>query len=139
MAVRRNTRQSFKAAAKQIERLSMKLRKKTISGLRVIGEEIMLDVKASRSGAGVPVDEGTLRSTGRVEGPKHDEVELSFGGAAAPYALEQHENVSLRHTVGEARYLVRGLDRWQANGASVKRALADLNRAVEEVARRRSR
>ena len=139
MAVRRNTRQSFKAAAKQIERLSMKLRKKTISGLRVIGEEIMLDVKASRSGRGVPVDKGTLRSTGRVEGPKHDEVELSFGGAAAPYALEQHENVSLRHTVGEARYLVRGVDRWQANGASVKRALADLNRAVEEVARRRSR
>ncbi len=139
MAVRRNTRQSFKAAAKQIERLSTKLRKKTISGLRVIGEEIMLDVKASRPGRGVPVDKGTLRSSGRVEGPKHNEVELSFGSASAPYALEQHERVDLRHTVGEARYLVRGLDRWQANGASVKRALADLNRAVEEVARRRSR
>ncbi len=136
---RSRTQQSFKAAAKRIERLSTKLKKKNISGLRVIGEEIMLDVKASRPDRGVPVDKGTLRSSGRVEGPKNDEVELSFGSAAAPYALEQHESVHLRHTVGEARYLVRGVDRWQKNGASVRRAMNELTRAIEEVAQRRGK
>jgi hypothetical protein len=94
----------------------------------------MLDVKASRPGEGVPVDTGALRSTGRVEGPKNDEVELSFGGAAAPYALKVHEeDPERRHTVGEHRYLVRGMDRWRQNGASVRRALAHLKVAVDRL------
>ncbi len=129
---KRKTKQSFAKAAKQIEKLAVGIHGKAIFGLRLIGEEIMLDVKAARPGAGVPVDEGTLRSTGRVEGPKHDEVELSFGGAAAPYALEQHENMELHHTVGEARYLVRGLERWQRDGASVRKALAALSLAAKQ-------
>jgi hypothetical protein len=120
------TRQSFAKAAKQIEKLAPAIHGKAISGLRLIGEEIMLDVKSSRSGAGVPVDEGTLRSTGRVEGPKNDEVELSFGGAAAPYALEQ-----------QARYLVRGIDRWRRDGASVRRAMRALSLDVEREIRQR--
>ncbi len=132
------TEASFRAAAHKIESAGHQLGEKNISGLRRIGEEIMLDVKAARPGAGVPVATGTLRSSGRVEGPKNDEVTLSFGGAAAPYALAQHENTALRHRVGEARYLVRGLDRWAANGASVKAALDALRREFEAIARQRA-
>lgn len=129
------TKESFNSAGKRIENLARKMKRRVPSGLRIIGEEIMLDVKAARPGAGVPVDTGALRSTGRVEGPRNNEVELSFGGAAATYALKVHEEVSVPHRVGEARYLVRGLERWQANGASVARALADLRTAVAEVAK----
>jgi len=135
-AVKR-TKDSFDRAAKKIEKARLALVGRSISGLRLIGEEIMLDVSASRPGAGVPVDKGTLRSSGRVEGPAAGVVSLSFGGATAPYALVQHEDVSLHHTVGEARYLVRGIDRWKQNGASVARALAELNQAVAAVAARR--
>ena len=135
---RGQTEASFRAAARKIESAGHQLGEKNISGLRRIGEEIMLDVKASRPGAGVPVDKGTLRGSGRVEGPTQDEVTLSFGGAAAPYALEQHENTALRHRVGESRYLVRGLDRWAANGASVKAALDALRREFEAIARQKA-
>ena len=130
------TRKSFNAAAKQIDRLNKGLKLKTGSGLRLIGEEIMLDVKASRPNEGVPVDTGALRSTGRVEGPTNNEVELSFGGAAAPYALKVHEEIDVPHRVGESRYLVRGMNRWRANGASVARALRHMLSAIDAVARR---
>jgi len=131
------TKESFNRAAKQLERLNTSIKGRVPSGLRIIGEEIMVDVKASRPGRGVPVDKGTLRSTGRVEGPNGlGQVELSFGGAAAPYALVQHEDLSFHHTVGEARYLVRGVERWQAHGLSVSKALAELKAAVDAVAQR---
>jgi len=133
VATRSNpTRRNFKRAAKAIEEFKKGMKKRAPSGLRVIGEEVMLDVKMSRPGRGVPVRKGVLRSTGRVEGPKNDEVTLSFGGAAAPYALEQHENLSLHHRVGEARFLVRGLARWKAHGISVSRAFAEMKMAVDK-------
>ena len=134
-AAKELTKASFNRAAKRIEKLDTRMKKRQVpSGLRLIGEEIMLDVKAARPGAGVPVDTGVLRSTGRVEGPANDEVTLSFGGAAASYALEQHENLEIRHRIGEARYLVRGIQRWQRDGASVKRAMAHLAKAIDAVA-----
>jgi hypothetical protein len=106
-----------------------------VSGLRVVGETIMTDVKNSRAGAGVPVDQGDLRSTGRVTGPNaRGEVLLSFGGSAAPYALRQHEELTYRNTVGEARYLVRGLERWEAGG-NAEEALRKV--AAEAIAKAR--
>lgn len=74
--------------------------------LRIEAEVIMTRSKAEF----VPVDLGTLRSSGRVRQSKFRpggdiEVELSFGGAAAPYALIQHEELRFRHKVGEAKYL----------------------------------
>lgn len=43
----------------------------------------------------VPVDTGNLRASGRVEPPKTQgsvtTIEVSYGGAAAPYALYVHE------------------------------------------------
>lgn len=105
---------SFRAAAKRIARATRNLGELLPEGLLMIGEEIMADVKDSRPGHGVPVDKGTLRGSGRVElqGGVKPRVILSFGGAAAPYALIQHEITTYRHTVGEPRYLVRGIERW---------------------------
>ena len=110
------TVRSFRAAAKKIAVAARSLRDDFGWRLRVIGEEIMTDVKTSTPGHGVPVDKGALRSSGRVEGPtgtsEKPQVELSFGGSSAPYALIQHEVTTFHHTVGEPRYLVRGLERW---------------------------
>lgn len=123
----------FQKAAARIERMRKRTPKAVGSGLRIIAEEIMTDVKASRPGAGVPKDTGALASTGRVEGPNTlNQVELSFGGAAAPYALRQHEEMSYSHPLGEAQYLVRGVERWRANGVSVDRALNAILREIEE-------
>lgn len=62
----------------------------------------------------VPVDLGILRDSGYVEPPKLDGseviVEIGFGGAAAAYALVQHEDLSLNHpNGGQAKYLERPL------------------------------
>jgi len=50
----------------------------------------------------VPVDTGTLRNSGKVEGPKVDsdsvEVEITYGGAASKYAGVIHEDMSLDHS-----------------------------------------
>lgn len=102
----------FRKAGQKIE----VLRRVGAAGLpknvRVFGEGIMTDVKSSRPGAGVPRDTGNLASTGRVDGPDtRNTTRLTFGGAAAVYALRQHEELSYRHPLGEARYLVRGLER----------------------------
>lgn len=56
-----------------------------------------------------PVDTGALRATGNVEKPEfHGDsvtVRLTYGGAAAPYAIYVHENVSAHHPVGNAKFL----------------------------------
>lgn len=58
----------------------------------------------------VPVDFGTLKGSGMVKEPKVDsrgiEVEITYGGAAAPYAGYVHENMNARHKDGKtAKYL----------------------------------
>ena len=135
------TEQSFKDAVRRIQVAAASLDSTLQSGLRVIAEEIMTDVKANRPGHGVPEDTGELRRSGRVVGEvargrlgrfggagrskvsgrfqsAKMEIWLTFGGAAAPYALVQHENMQYRHTVGEHRYLVRGIERWQPDGSA---------------------
>lgn len=107
----RNTAQ----VARKIEALARAGGDNLTSGMRVVGESIMTDVKASRPGAGVPRDTGALSASGRVDGPSRDgTVTLTFGDSAAPYALRQHEELTYRHPLGEARYLIRGLERFEA-------------------------
>lgn len=56
----------------------------------------------------VPVREGILKGTGHVTPDPNPNViaaTLSYGGPAAAYAIVQHEDVTLRHTVGEHHYL----------------------------------
>lgn len=58
----------------------------------------------------VPIDTTTLQKTGHVQVPKMSggliSCRLGYGGAAAPYALEQHENLDFKHKPGrQAKYL----------------------------------
>ncbi len=58
----------------------------------------------------VPVDTGVLKNSGKVEKPTIREagvsVEVTYGGAAAPYALIVHEDLNARHAPGKsAKYL----------------------------------
>lgn len=57
----------------------------------------------------VPVDTGALRGSGHVTFPEVDgksaSVKIVYGGAAAPYAYEVHENLQAYHRVGQAKYL----------------------------------
>lgn len=113
------TRRNFARAARKLSTYGRRVRRPLGGALRQIGEEIMTDAKASSPGRGVPVDTGVLRNSGRVTGPRPNlTVLLSFGDAAAPYALIQHESMDFAHTVGEPRYLVRAVDRWKPNGSS---------------------
>ena len=74
------------------------------------GESIIGDSKKKY----VPVVSGNLRSSGHVDKPKVTSsgasVELGYGGPAAPYALDVHENPNTGKTatgskVGEWKYL----------------------------------
>ena len=72
--------------------------------LRSVGEVWMTEAKRR-----CPVDTGTLRSSGHVQGPTvqgHEIiVRLVFGGPAASYAAIVHENLTAHHDVGQAKYL----------------------------------
>jgi len=126
-----STSESFRRAALRIRKCANLMAGVARGGLRLIGEEIMTDVKASRPGAGVPRDTGALASTGEVTQPEPEVVELSFGGVAAEggkdvgYALIQHENLEFHHALGEARYLVRGLERWKPDGSAAVKAIEE--------------
>jgi hypothetical protein len=56
-----------------------------------------------------PVDDGILKGSGYVTPPEESggviSQELGFGGAAADYALVQHEDLTLNHSVGQAKFL----------------------------------
>jgi hypothetical protein len=62
----------------------------------------------------VPVDLGILKDSGDVALPEIDGnamvVEMGYGGAAAAYALKQHEDLTLNHpNGGEAKFLEKPL------------------------------
>ena len=89
-------------------------------GLREEGETIM-----TRSKRLVPVDLGTLRASGFVDGPDLSgntaTVILGYGGAAQAYALIQHERTDYRHTSGQAKFLEQPVNE-AANGFSARLA-----------------
>lgn len=68
------------------------------AGVYAAANNIMTESKAQ-----VPVDQGVLRASGYVEKPVEQggrvTVELGYGGAAAAYALIQHE-VPMNHPEG---------------------------------------
>lgn len=95
--------------------------------LRNFAENIMASSKLE-----VPVDEGVLRASGHVEPPRRTgstvTVLLGYGGPAAPYALEQHENLRFRHKVGKAKYLENPFNAWAP--LAEERIAADLQRKL---------
>lgn len=80
----------------KLSRLAREIPKAAESALTLEGEKIMTDSKRNY----VPVDLGTLRFSGHVTTARSEgegggfEVSLSYGGAAAPYALAVHEHPS---------------------------------------------
>lgn len=117
------TTASFRAAATRIRRAAVVLEKTGGHGALMIAEEILTDVKASRPGAGVPFDKGALARSGMATPVGRHGALISFGSSAVQYALVQHEVTTYRHKLGEARYLVRGLERWKEDGSSAMAAL----------------
>ena len=86
---------SFKSQVKiesRIKEFSDRLRTNIRGELFRFGEDIM-----DKSRDVVPVDTGTLMSTGNVRIPDETDTEISctmgYGGPAAPYALAVHENL----------------------------------------------
>lgn len=115
-----STEQSFRKAVRRMNEAARATDLPLAQFVNQTAEEVMTDVVASRPGAGVPRDMGDLASTRKVEtggSRERPHADLSFGGPAAPYALVQHERLDYAHTVGEARYLVRGLERWEPGQA----------------------
>jgi hypothetical protein len=136
------TKKSFRKISMRIKDLADKQGKVVSAPLRVIGEEIMTDVRATRPGMGVPKEWGDLMRSGRVTGPfskgPSASVNLTFGGVAAPYALRQHEELTWNHPRGgEARYLVRAADRYDFDGGSAQKALqANMEAAIKASSKR---
>lgn len=102
----------------RLRKLSSAAPRRMEQALRLEAEEIMTRSKQQY----VPVDFGTLRSSGHVEPVKRLGKELSvtlaYGNAAAPYALSVHEHPS-RHSPPSWRGLppqrvlsVRGRKPW---------------------------
>ncbi len=90
---------------RKLQALGKKYPVKIRAALFQEAEAIMRDSKTI-----VPVDFGTLKSSGHVMEPRHTEghliVELTYGGPSAPYALEQHEELGYLHEQGQqAKYL----------------------------------
>jgi hypothetical protein len=90
------------------------LKQALASGLYSEAELVMTDAKANYVPVGQPPEDatpGTLRNSGFVNEPEWQgnevTVTLGFGGAAEEYALRQHEELSYKHTVGQAKYLER--------------------------------
>lgn len=88
---------------RQLQQRIADIRKGAVKGLaaaaeHVLGEAIKL----------VPIEEGTLQNSGTTAVDAENlRAGIGFGlGAAAPYALVQHEDMSLHHDPGrQAKYL----------------------------------
>lgn len=82
----------IKGMQQRIDRIVRQVPNEAEQALRIEAEVIMTKSKQGY----VPVDLGPLRASGHVSDPerrgKDVEVTLSFGGAAAPYALAVHEH-----------------------------------------------
>jgi hypothetical protein len=106
------------------------LQRRLASALYMEAERLMTESKEVY----VPVDTGTLRTSGHVEPIKYTgktsvEVSLGYGGPAAFYALEVHENLNAHHVVGMAKYLETPVRIAVQSGTSEARILAEMNRA----------
>jgi hypothetical protein len=79
----------------------------------------------------VPVDTGNLRNSGQLGLPFTENgqmvVEISYGGAAADYAIYVHEDLEARHQPGKKAKFLEGPLKRQTKGMSTR-----LTRSVEK-------
>ena len=78
--------------------------KKAFDKLEGVGNEIK-----SLSQERCPVDTGTLRGSAQVV-RENDKIIIGYGGAASSYSVQQHEDMSLHHPVGQAKFLESAFD-----------------------------
>jgi hypothetical protein len=79
----------------------VKIAKKVLVVMKGLGTEIK-----SLSQQRCPVDSGTLRDSCVVKSDlTRMQVTIGYGGAASSYAARQHEDLSLNHPVGQAKFL----------------------------------
>lgn len=75
-----------------------------LNGLEKLANEIQ-----SLSQSRCPVDTGTLRGSAKVA-REETKVMVGYGGAASSYSIDQHENLSYYHPVGQAKFLESAFD-----------------------------
>jgi hypothetical protein len=85
---------------KALQEMQTKIQRSAEGALYLEAWNVMTEAKQR-----APLDEGILRNSGYVTLPENGTVELGFGGSASAYALIQHEDLSLHHEVGEAKFL----------------------------------
>lgn len=76
-----------------------------LAAAMVVEQEKVMAIAKPRT----PVDLGPLKASGTVLPPEISGTRITvasgYGGAASDYALKQHEDLTLRHTVGQAKFL----------------------------------
>ena len=132
------TRASFARLSSALDRYRDKLIQGVTRAQTVAMFEVKVDVDASRPGKGIPRDKGVLAASGRVivrRKGKRPQVGLAYGGPEAPYALYQHERLDLQHALGEARYLIRAMERWKFGESAALKALQEQHRQAATLSR----
>ena len=88
--------------------VSQRVRQAAVEGLRDAAEHLL--EYANRT---VPIEEGTLMRSGQVDvDPETLEAAVSY---STPYAVRQHEDLTLRHDPGRrAKWLERSLQEREA-------------------------
>ena len=96
---------------KEMKRATARVRDRAITALRRALFQEAVTVMNDSKRTFVPVDLGTLRSSGAVFPPETRgssiEVTLGYAGAASAYAVHVHENMTAKHRVGGPKYLER--------------------------------
>lgn len=128
-----HNRKEIAQAVRRIQAYAKQMEKGAGEVIYQIAEEIITDVRTTRGKIGVPRDTGTLANSLRAVRIDDKSAELTAGGAAAPYALVQHERTDFVHKQGESRYLVRGVERWRPGQA--RKALAQASEWAANYAR----
>lgn len=99
---------SYKAMQKAVKALADRWPRNIRRVARRFCERVMTDSKENYC----PVAKGTMKSTGHVdEDPKKLRWMLIYGGPAAMYTIDQHENQSYHHEVGENKFLEKPMNK----------------------------
>ena len=93
-----------KATARHIAAIGPRVETRMRGVMRAVAESRLTEMKQR-----TPVKDGALRSSLHVTGPRRtfsgQEVGWAAGGPSAPYAAVQHEDTTLRHTTGQAKFI----------------------------------
>lgn len=88
----------------------------------------------------VPVDIGSLKSTGRIEEPPNEAgevtVAIAYGGMAdngvdVDYALQVHEDLEARHPHGKAKYVEDPIREELTSGRSLERIVSYIDQFMD--------